>query len=97
MENPLKKSDIDAISADIERLKKDLAKTMEHVKNGATNAASNLADDMSDEAEALYRSMAKRGDRAARALGKHVEEQPMSSLLMAFAAGFFLSRLTDRR
>jgi len=97
MENPIKKSDIDAISADIERLKKDLAKTMEHVKSGATNAASNLAEDMSDEAEALYRSMAKRGDRAARALGKHVEEQPMSSLLMAFAAGFFLSRLTDRR
>jgi ElaB/YqjD/DUF883 family membrane-anchored ribosome-binding protein len=97
MENPLRKTDIDAISADVERLKKDLAKTMEHVKNGAMHTANDLADDVSDEARALYNAMAKKGDRAAKALGKQIEDQPMTSLLVAFTAGFFLSRLTDRR
>lgn len=101
MENPLKKSDIDAVAADVERLKKDLAKTMEHLKaatvNGAMNGASNISDYVSDEAAALYKAMAKKSERATKAINKHVEEQPITSLLLAFAAGFFLSRLSDRR
>jgi len=97
MDNPIKKADIDAITADVERLRKDLAKAMEHIKSGAINSASNLADDVSDEAAALYKAMAKKGERTAKALGKQVEEQPVQSLLIAFAVGFLFSRLTDRR
>jgi ElaB/YqjD/DUF883 family membrane-anchored ribosome-binding protein len=101
MENPLKKSDIDVIAADVEKLKKDLAKAMEHLKtatvNGAVNGATNLSEYVTDEAAALYKTMAKKSERATKALNKHVEEQPMTSLLIAFTAGFFLSRLTDRR
>jgi ElaB/YqjD/DUF883 family membrane-anchored ribosome-binding protein len=100
MDNPLKKSDIDALAADIERLKKDLAKTMDHVKsatvNGATAGVHTLTDYVSDEAEALYKTMQKKSERAQRAINKHVEEQPVQSLLLAFAAGFLFSRLTDR-
>ncbi len=101
MENPLKKSDIDAVAADVERLKKDLAKAMEHLKaatvNGAVNGATNLTDYVSDEAAAMYKAMAKKGERASKAINKHVEDQPVQSLLLAFAAGFLFSRLTERR
>lgn len=101
MENPLKKSDVDALAADIERLKKDLAKTMDHVKaatvNGAANGVGRLSDYVSDEAEALYKNMQKKSERAQKAINKHVEDQPVQSLLLAFAAGFLFSRLTDRR
>jgi len=97
MDNPIKKSDLDALTADVERLRKDLAKTMEHLKNGAVNSANNLAEGVTDEALELYKVMAKKGERTAKALGKQVEDQPITSLLVAFTAGFFLSRLTDRR
>ncbi len=97
MENPIKKSDVDALMADVERLKKDLARAMEHLKSGAVNSASNLAEDMTDEALAIYKTMAKKSQVATKALGKQVEEQPITSILIAFTAGFFLSRLTDRR
>jgi ElaB/YqjD/DUF883 family membrane-anchored ribosome-binding protein len=97
MENPIKQSDINAIAADVERLKKDLAKAMAHLKNASINSATNLADNVSDEASALYDVMARKSQRTAKALEKQVEEQPLTSLLVAFAAGFFISRMTDRR
>lgn len=97
MENPIRQSDINALTADVERLKKDLAKALEHLKTGAVNSASNLAEDVSEEAAALYEALHKRSDRAAKALSKQIEEQPITSLMVAFAAGFLFSRLTDRR
>jgi ElaB/YqjD/DUF883 family membrane-anchored ribosome-binding protein len=97
MENPIKQSDINAIAADVERLKKDLAKAMEHLKSASINSATNLADNVSEEAAALYEAVARKSQRTAKALEKQVEDQPLTSLLVAFAAGFFISRLTDRR
>lgn len=69
---------------------------MEHLKNGALNSAGNLADIVTDDAQELYEALAKRGQRASKALGKQIEEQPIASLLVAFAAGFIMSKLTDR-
>jgi ElaB/YqjD/DUF883 family membrane-anchored ribosome-binding protein len=97
MENPIRQTDINALTADVERLKKDLAKAMEHLKNGAINSANDLKDNVSDEASALYDAVARKGQRTAKALEKQIEDQPMTSLLVAFAAGFLMSRLTDRR
>ena len=97
MDNPIKKSDIDALTADVERLRKDFSKAIEHLKNGAVNSAGNLADNVSDEAAELYKTLSKKGERTAKAIGKHVEEQPVTSLMVAFAVGFLFSRLTDRR
>ena len=97
MDNPIKKSDIDALTADVERLRKDFAKAIDHLKSGAVNSASNLADNVSDEAAELYKALSKKGERTAKAIGAHVEEQPITSLMVAFAVGFLFSRLTDRR
>lgn len=97
MENPIRQSDINALTADVERLKKDLAKALEHLKAGAVNSATDLAENVSEEALELYEALQKRSDRAAKVLSKQVEEQPLTSLLVAFTVGFFLSRLTDRR
>jgi len=97
MENPIKQSDINALTADVERLKKDLAKALDHLKTGAINSANNLRDDVTDEAAALYEAVSRKGQRTAKALEKQIEDQPMTSVLVAFAAGFLISRLTDRR
>lgn len=97
MENPIKKSDLDAIVADVEKLKKELAKTMGHLQTATANGAANLTDYVGDEAGALYKSMTKKGERATKAINRHVEEQPVQSLLIAFGVGFLFSRLMERR
>jgi hypothetical protein len=83
MDNPIKQADINAITADVERLRKDLDKAMDHIKSGAINSANNLADDVSDEAAELYKAIAEKGERAATAIAKKVEAQPLQSLLLA--------------
>jgi len=39
---------------------------------------------------------AKRGQRGAKALSKRVEDQPLTSLLVAFGAGLVIGRILSR-
>ncbi|HEY3916591.1 MAG TPA: PE domain-containing protein [Stellaceae bacterium] len=82
-------NDLEKIVDDIQALKKDLARLMEHVKSGAS-------DTVSEEASRLYGTIASEGQRQAAALAQAVEEKPLASLLIAFAVGFVSSRILLR-
>jgi ElaB/YqjD/DUF883 family membrane-anchored ribosome-binding protein len=90
--------DIEAIKQDLASLKRDLAALLDHSRDAATigtvNAAQNLAQQLSDQASDIYRQVADRSNRTAEALGQKVEEQPITSLLLAFSLGFIASRIT---
>jgi ElaB/YqjD/DUF883 family membrane-anchored ribosome-binding protein len=92
--------DIDAIVDDLAALKRDLATLMSHLKadalNGASEAAQSAIGRIGDRAEGIYESLAAQGRRSGKAIGRQVEEQPVVSLLLAFAAGFCASRLLSR-
>jgi hypothetical protein len=75
------KTSADAESRDLKAIAGDIAE----LKRELAGLASRIADDLSDE-----------GERAAEALGRQVEEQPVLSLLLAFAAGFIASRILSR-
>jgi ElaB/YqjD/DUF883 family membrane-anchored ribosome-binding protein len=81
--------DIDRIAKDIQALKRDLARLMEHVKTGATET-------VSGEASRLYDSIASEGQRHAATLAQSVEEKPLASVLIAFAIGFVSGRILLR-
>ena len=49
-----------------------------------------------DLAEGIYETLAAQGKRSGKAIGRQIEEQPTVSLLLAFAVGFFVSRLLSR-
>jgi ElaB/YqjD/DUF883 family membrane-anchored ribosome-binding protein len=92
--------DVDAIVDDIAALKRDLATLMNHMKTDAINGASETAQSaigrIGDRAENIYESLVAQGKRSGKAIGRQVEEQPVVSLLLAFAVGFCVSRLLSR-
>jgi hypothetical protein len=92
--------DLDAIVSDLAALRRDLAALTDHLKigaiSGAKGAARDAAGHLGDEVERLYGNLAAQGERSMKALGRQVEEQPIMSLLLAFALGFAGSRLLAR-
>jgi ElaB/YqjD/DUF883 family membrane-anchored ribosome-binding protein len=92
--------DIEAIVDDLAALKRDLATLMGHLKtdalNGASEAAQSAVGRIGEQAESIYESLAAQGKRSGKAIGRQVEEQPVVSLLLAFAVGFCASRLLSR-
>jgi ElaB/YqjD/DUF883 family membrane-anchored ribosome-binding protein len=96
----ISKKDIDAVLADVAALKRDLAKAIERFRNTSLDDAvehvQDLAEEVGDNVTELYKDAAKRGQRSAKALSRKVEDQPLTSLMVAFAAGFLLSRIISR-
>jgi ElaB/YqjD/DUF883 family membrane-anchored ribosome-binding protein len=96
--------DIEALQADFSRLRGDLAaltKTIgEQSKRRAANGAENLKE-MGNRAAGQVRAMAAEAnalkDAGLEATARQVSEHPVSSLLIAFAAGVLLGKLVDRR
>jgi hypothetical protein len=92
--------DLEAIVSDLASLRRDITTLTDHLKidaiDGVRGAAREAAGHLGDEAERLYSSLAAQGERSLKALGRQVEEQPMMSLLLAFALGFAGSRLLSR-
>jgi len=90
------KTDLEAITDDISALKRDLAALVEHVKSDAVSGATDAASQFRNEAHDIYGRLAAEGARSAKVISRQVEEQPMVSLLAAFAVGFLGSRLLQR-
>ena len=88
------REDLEAIKEDIAALKRDLAIALENLRGQATDTVSGIANQLSDEAGALYREVADRSSKATEALGQKVEEQPLTSVMVAFALGYVFSRIT---
>ncbi len=92
--------DLETIVSDLASLRRDLATLMEHVKAGTIGGANGLARDaadrLSNEGRRLYDNLSAQGERSVKAIGRQVEEQPVMSLLLAFALGFIGSRWLSR-
>ena len=95
-----KNVDLEAIMNDIASLKRDVGALTENLKTGigndATGVGRNAAARLSNEARRLYGNFAEQGQHSVKALSRHVEEQPVTSLLIAFAVGMIGSRLLLR-
>jgi hypothetical protein len=94
-----KSSDLQAIISDVSALKHDLAALVRHMK---TDVAENVTDarsavgQLGEEALRVYGNVAAQGQRSVKAIGRQVEEQPIMSLLLAFAIGVIGSRVLSR-
>jgi ElaB/YqjD/DUF883 family membrane-anchored ribosome-binding protein len=89
-------TDINAIMSDIASLKQDLAALAGHLKDGAVSAGGDAAGQLSGEAKRVLDVLSAQGSRGAKAIGQQVEEQPVLTLLLAFAVGFVGGRLLAR-
>ncbi len=88
------------VADDIASLKADVASLVKQMKEIAMREAGRLGQDTADKisgrASDLYETVSERSRKSADAITAHVEEQPLSSLLIAFAAGFIFSKILTR-
>jgi ElaB/YqjD/DUF883 family membrane-anchored ribosome-binding protein len=88
------------VAEDISALKQDVAALIRQMKDLAMREAGRFsqgaADTISDRASDIYETVSEQSRRGADKLSGHIEEQPITSLLIAFAAGFILSKIVTR-
>jgi ElaB/YqjD/DUF883 family membrane-anchored ribosome-binding protein len=88
------------VADDLSMLKADVAALLKQVKDLAmretTRISQDAAERISGTAANVYDKVSKQSRVGAEAVSQHVEEQPVQSLLLAFAAGFIFSKLFTR-
>lgn len=84
------------ISDDVAALKDDVASLVRQMKTMAGQYGQTAADSLSDQAADVYEAVAEKGRRGASSVAAHIEEKPITSLLVAFAAGFVFSKILSR-
>ena len=91
---------IDAILAELAALRRESARLVEQMKTGAIDGASetaqSLISQLNERASELYENMSDRSERSVEAISRQVEEQPITSLLVAFTVGMITGRLLSR-
>jgi ElaB/YqjD/DUF883 family membrane-anchored ribosome-binding protein len=91
------KTDLDTLADDVAALKRDLTALIAHIRgDGLAGAARQATAQLGDEAKEFYAKLAAEGERTAQAIARHVDEQPLTSVLIAFAAGLLAGRLLTR-
>ena len=88
------------VADDLAMLKNDVAAIIRLMPQDAMHQVPLIAQDaaerISGPATSALFNLLKMDKRSAEAVSQHVEEQPISSLLIAFAAGFVFSKLFTR-
>jgi ElaB/YqjD/DUF883 family membrane-anchored ribosome-binding protein len=92
--------DAKRVADDVAALKQDMASLIKQMKEIALREANRFGQDTADKisgrAADLYETVSDTSKKSADAISAHVEEQPISSLLIAFAAGFIVSKILTR-
>jgi ElaB/YqjD/DUF883 family membrane-anchored ribosome-binding protein len=87
------------VADDLAVLKSDVATLIKEMKDLAIREGSrighNAAEKISGSASDIYGGVSKQTQRSAEAV-QHVQDWPVSSLLVAFVGGFALSKLFTR-
>ena len=89
-------TDIQAIMTDLASLRDDIAALTKHVSHDAYDASGAVAGKLNAEATKAYNNMAAQGQRSVKMISHQGEEQPLATLLIAFALGFVGSRMLQR-
>jgi ElaB/YqjD/DUF883 family membrane-anchored ribosome-binding protein len=88
------------VADDLAVLKSDVAALIKEMKDLAIREGSrigqNAAEKISGSASDIYGEVSKQTQRSAKAVNQHVQDWPVSSLLIAFVGGFAISKLFTR-
>ncbi|MBI5016750.1 MAG: DUF883 family protein [Deltaproteobacteria bacterium] len=96
--------ELDALRADMTKLRGDLAGLAEAVKEaggrkveGARDSLSDLVEGLREELKSALDLARDRSKRSVESVEHTIEEKPFLSLLTAFGVGVLLGKLLDRR
>ena len=85
--------ELKAMMADLAALRADVAQLAGHVKASTLNAAEAAVEQVGAEATRLMGAASDAGKTSIKAVEKQIDAHPFTSLMIAFALGFFGSRL----
>lgn len=88
--------DLEHLQQDMAALRSDVALLLGHLKTGATNGVEAAVHQIDDGAQRLYRTATAEGERAVKAVGRQIEQQPVVALLIALGIGYIGGRLLSR-
>jgi ElaB/YqjD/DUF883 family membrane-anchored ribosome-binding protein len=86
-------SEVDRLVADVQALKRDIAKLAEHSRGAAWNGAADTVNALGNEAQRLYDEVASKGRDQVKRVSGQVQEKPIMSILIAFGIGFLGGRI----
>jgi ElaB/YqjD/DUF883 family membrane-anchored ribosome-binding protein len=89
----LSQSEVDQLVADVQALKRDIAKLAEHSRGAVWNGAAETATAIGTEAQRLYDEVTAKGRHQVKRVSDQVQEQPIMSILIAFGIGFLGGRV----
>jgi ElaB/YqjD/DUF883 family membrane-anchored ribosome-binding protein len=97
MENEEISKEMDQVKADITKLRGDMASLLETLKNSGVEQGREYYDRAYERARRTGETVRDRAGEAYAAIGKEIEEYPLTSVLAAFVTGFVVGMVLDRR
>ena len=88
--------EIDAVKADIKKLREDIVALSESVRENLNDDANRIAGDARDAAERTATAARDKVREGVDSVGRQVEERPVASLAVAFGIGLLIGKLLDR-
>jgi ElaB/YqjD/DUF883 family membrane-anchored ribosome-binding protein len=91
------KEDFSALRSDLDSLRKDFGTFVSTLKSTAGSRAEAEVEAMRERIATLGNELQTTGQQQLRKVEGKIEERPYTSLAIAFAIGFVVSRVLDRR
>jgi ElaB/YqjD/DUF883 family membrane-anchored ribosome-binding protein len=88
--------DLAPIREDLDALKRDVAKLIEHMTGGAMTTVQSAAGEVERRVSGLTQRARSEGDRSAKALQLFVQDQPLVALTIAAGIGYVGARALRR-
>ena len=85
-----------AVKEDLAKLRADITNLSAAIKELTSDAVHDQIDSLKGRFDRLTDDAKNQGRQALDDLADHIEERPVSSVLIAFCAGILLGRLFDR-
>ncbi|MDZ7750357.1 MAG: DUF883 domain-containing protein [Gammaproteobacteria bacterium] len=89
--------ELEQLKTDVATLREDMATLIDTIKQAGLKEGSEAYEGMQTRARQAGADVRRRATEAYGAVGREVEERPLTSILVAFGTGFVVGMLLDRR
>jgi ElaB/YqjD/DUF883 family membrane-anchored ribosome-binding protein len=91
------KEDFDALRSDLDTLRQDFGALVNTLKDNASSRAEAELEAMRQRLATLSNNLQTTGQQQLRKMEDQIGERPFTSLALAFATGYLVARMFDRR
>ncbi len=94
--NGMRSSEYEAVVQDVKNLKSDSAALAGEMKGRASDSVNGTLSRIESTVSEIWDSISRTGTQSYEAVGRNVEQRPVTSILAAFVAGAAIGWVLDR-